>query len=254
MINDKLIKQFYEEGATVIPKVLQAAELDVLMTELENAISEDKKQRPTAFDSGMVHNCMFRGEAMATLLGQPIMHCYLEKLLSPTCILYAYQSSSLPPGTGNYGTRIHVDSPRFIDGYMTNLGVIFPLNDFTVENGATYYLKGSHLSEKIPTEEEFYTKSSRIVCSAGDMILFNARLFHSAGVNHTNETRHSLTLNLCHSYMRQRFDFPRMITEKKLKNYGEKAQRLLGMNVRMPTSLDEFYLPESKRLYKPNQG
>jgi hypothetical protein len=37
---------------------------------------------------------------------------------------------------------------------------------------------------------------------------------------------------------------------QKLKNNGK---RLIGMNVRVPTSLDEFYLPEKKRLYKSNQ-
>ena len=32
------------------------------------------------------------------------------------------------------------------------------------------------------------------------------------------------------------------------------GRRLLGMNVRMPTTLDEFYLPPDQRLYLPAQG
>jgi mannose-6-phosphate isomerase-like protein (cupin superfamily) len=36
-------------------------------------------------------------------------------------------------------------------------------------------------------------------------------------------------------------------------SFKNKGKQLIGMNVRMPTSLDEFYLPEKKRLYKTNQ-
>ncbi|MCI0562573.1 MAG: phytanoyl-CoA dioxygenase family protein, partial [Nitrososphaera sp.] len=93
----------------------------------------------------------------------------------------------------------------------------------------------------------------RAICSSGDMILFNARLVHAAGVNKTSRTRHSLTLNFCRSYMRQRFDFPRLVPPSIVDNLGLDGRRLIGMNVRVPTSLEEFYLPEEQRLYKPNQ-
>jgi ectoine hydroxylase-related dioxygenase (phytanoyl-CoA dioxygenase family) len=137
---------------------------------------------------------------------------------------------------------------------MTNLGVVIPLDDFTLDNGATLMLKGSHLNELLPPAEIFTANAIRATCSAGDMIVFNARLMHAAGVNTTATARHALTLNFCRSFMRQRFDFPRLVPANIIDRLGPDGQRLLGMNVRMPTSLDEFYLPEDKRLYKPNQG
>jgi hypothetical protein len=54
--------------------------------------------------------------------------------------------------------------------------------------------------------------------------------------------------------MRQRFDFPRLVPQPIIDSLGENGKRLIGMNVRMPTSLSEFYLPPEQRLYKPNQG
>jgi len=53
--------------------------------------------------------------------------------------------------------------------------------------------------------------------------------------------------------MRQRFDFPRLMTQEQIDSLGKDGQRLIGMNVRMPTSLEEFYLPEEERFYKPGQ-
>lgn len=243
-----------EEGIVVVPGVLSCSEVSQLRCELESAIAEDLVVRPGVFDTGMVHNCMTRGTRMAALLDHPVMNAFLKCAFAETCILYAYQSSTLPPFAGNYGSRVHVDCPRFIPGYSTNIGVIFPLDDFTLENGATWYLKGSHRSAEIPVDQAFYAAASRASCAAGDMIVFNGRLVHAAGINSTERPRHALTLNICRSFMRQRFDFPRLVAQSLIDSLGADGRRLIGMNVRMPTSLEEFYLPEKERLYKPSQG
>lgn len=254
MVQAAHLETLAHEGLVVVPRVLFADEVAALRAELEAAIAEDAINYPDVFDKGMVHNCMVRGTRMAAILDHPIMHAYLSAAFSDTCILYAYQSSSLAPSQTSYASRVHVDSPRFIPNYATNIGIILALDDFTLDNGATYYLKGSHLNEQIPDDTSFYAHASRALCNAGDMILFNARLVHAAGRNVTNRTRHSLTLNVCRSYMRQRFDFPRLVPQAIIDSLGEAGKRFLGMNVRMPTSLDEFYLPVEQRLYKPNQG
>ena len=54
--------------------------------------------------------------------------------------------------------------------------------------------------------------------------------------------------------MRQRFDFVRMAAASgSLLLMSESQRKLIGYDVRMPTSLDEFFMPEGKRLYKANQ-
>ena len=242
------------EGATIVKQVLTKDEVGALTRELENAIAEDLEKYSNVFDKGMVHNCMVRGQQLAALLDNKLLNFYIKKLFSETCILYAYQSSSLPPQEGNYGTRIHVDSPRFIPGYQTNIGVIFPLTDFRIDNGATKYLPSSHLRETAPDEELFDRHHKQLICRSGDMIIFSGRLYHSAGINESHEYRHSITLNICRSYMRQRFDFPRLVPKELIDKMGEDAKRLIGMNVRMPVSLEQFYVPEEERMYKSNQG
>lgn len=248
------LEEFENNGLVVIKNVLSATILDKLREELNNAIYEDEIARPDVFDKGMVHNCMFRGTEMAKVLDCPEMNIFVGKILMPTFIIYAYQSSSLNPSSSNYGSRMHVDSPRYIEEYPTNVGVIFPLDDFTLDNGATYYLPASHKNKTLPSEEEFYENAKRGICNAGDMLVFAGRLAHAAGQNKTTRTRHALTINFCRSYMRQRFDFPRMMSESDKTSFSENTKKLLGWNVRMPTHLDEFYLPEDQRLYKPNQG
>lgn len=66
-----------------------------------------------------------------------------------------------------------------------------------------------------------------------------------------------LTIGGCRSYMRSRFDFPRLIEHTQsqiLDIVGPVGRRFLGYNVRMPTSLEDYYRPPSERLYLANQG
>jgi ectoine hydroxylase-related dioxygenase (phytanoyl-CoA dioxygenase family) len=149
---------------------------------------------------------------------------------------------------------VHVDSPRVIAGYWTNVGVMVALDDYSAANGATRYLPESFERVDPPSLEEFMAESEQVLPRAGESVIFNARTWHMGGKNTTDQARHAITMNVCRSYMRQRFDYPRLVGAETLDHVGEVGKRFLGFNVRMPASLDEYYLPEPERLYKAGQG
>ena len=251
-----LVQRVRDAGFAVVPDVLPMDVVPVLRGRLQECIEEDLQAwvgKPYP-DAWMVHNLMARDPLFAKVLDNGPLHAYLSEFLTDTCIVYAYTSSSMPPDGTNYSHRIHVDCPRFIPGYVTNMGVMLALDNYTAENGATYFLPGSHLSPHVPTEAEFFARAERVFPKRGDMVIFNARTWHSGGQNRTGQARHALTLNVCRSYMRQRFDYPRLVPPEIVATLGPDGQRFLGFNVRMPASLEEYYLPEPKRLYKTNQG
>ena len=41
------------------------------------------------------------------------------------------------------------------------------------------------------------------------------------GMNSTDTARHAITFNVCRSYMRQRFDYPRLVGDETLAHLGE---------------------------------
>jgi ectoine hydroxylase-related dioxygenase (phytanoyl-CoA dioxygenase family) len=94
----------------------------------------------------------------------------------------------------------------------------------------------------------------RLTCAAGSMILFDGRLFHRAGDNRTEAWRHALTMNACRSFMKQRFDWVRFVPAPIAGALNPQARRIIGFDTRLPTSLEEFFVPEERRLYKPGQG
>lgn len=259
-IDKTIIEDVLTDGFGIVRGVLSGQKVAGLVEELERFLLEDNSigGNVSGTGSNMVSNPMLRGEKNACLIENEVMHAYLDVLMSPTCIIYANHSSSMPPFGTNYSNRIHVDCPRSIPGYITNLGVMFALSDFTRENGATWFLPGSqHLAQEEVTEDLFVASARRALCRSGDMILFNARIWHKGGENTTDRPRHSVALNICRSFMRQRFDYPRLIVNERsdiLNWIGDRGMRMLGYSVRMPASYEDYFLPEAKRLYKANQG
>jgi ectoine hydroxylase-related dioxygenase (phytanoyl-CoA dioxygenase family) len=85
---------------------------------------------------------------------------------------------------------------------------ILPLDDFTIENGATMYIPFSHLARRYPTveilekgsfttvnQDRYPCKKKYFVANVGDVILYPATLWHSAGLNTTTKPRRSLLAN-----------------------------------------------------------
>ena len=250
------LNDFYETGWTIIEDVLAPQEVSVAVRELERCIDEDLRKwaGKTYQDANMVYALMNRADCFARLLENERLHAYIDAVLGETSILYAYTSSSMPPNGTNYSNRVHVDAPRFIPGYVTNAGMVIALTDWTPENGAMSALPGSPHRPDPPTLEEYDANCVRILPKAGQAIFFNARCWHRGERNTTDKPRHAVTMNCCRSYMRTQFDWPRMVRPDVVDKLGEVGRRFLGFNVRMPQSLEEFYVPEEQRLYKANQG
>jgi ectoine hydroxylase-related dioxygenase (phytanoyl-CoA dioxygenase family) len=252
-VRDELLRAVLTDGFTVVPDAVSLECVRSLRQELSVLIDDDRSSLGEAarVDDHMVQNLMVRHPVFLDLLNNAAIVDALDSMLSPTSIVYAYTSSSMPPAGTNYSARVHVDSPRVIPGYITNIGVIVALDDFTDDNGATYFLPGSFERLDPPSEEEFFAGARRVYPKAGDLVVFNARTFHFGGHNATSEARHAVTINACRSYMRQRFDYARMVPDDGL---TPTQRRLLGFDVRVPTSLEEYYVPEDRRLYKAGQG
>jgi ectoine hydroxylase-related dioxygenase (phytanoyl-CoA dioxygenase family) len=223
---------------------------------LEKAIDEfvpHEKSARSVLDKYHMHDLLNRDLLFSKKLEDPRLQQILASVLGDYWIMYAYTSSSLPPHGKNYGSRIHVDSPRWLPNYPTNLGVIWALDDFTLENGATFALPGSHNTPKIPTDQIFDKHCVRLTCKRGDLIVFNARMWHRAGENYTDKFRHALTMNVCRPYMKQRLDWVRFIPESISGQLNSQARRILGFDTRLPSNLEEFFQPEELRFYKGNQ-
>jgi len=204
-------------------------------------------------DKNHIHDLLAKDILYARLLEDARLQQVVSAVLDDYWILYAFTTSSVPPNGENYGGRIHVDCPRFVENYVFNVGIIWTLDDFTAENGGTRLLPSSHHCSTAPTQEYFEKNAVQLCCKAGSLIVFNARVFHCSTKNMTNQWRHSLTMNACRPFMKQRMDWVRIIPESIVNQLNPQAKRIIGYDTRLPASLEEFFVPEQERLYKAYQ-
>ena len=153
----------------------------------------------------------------------------------------------------SYVANIHRDIRFFSGDFPLMLNMLIMVDDFNLDNGATYLLPKSHLTDEKPTEKIFYENSDRIIGGRGDILCFNSNLWHAAGVNKTNEERRALTITFTKPFMKQQFDYSRAIGYKNIEKLSDKLKQLLGYYSRTPSNLNEWYQKPEKRFYRPGQ-
>ena len=245
-------------GYAIVNNFLNTEEITLLKKIMESAIQEYKPIEgvPRSIsDKYQIHDLINRDINYGRLLEDPRLQQLVAPHLGDHWIMYAATSSSIPPHGSNFASRLHVDTPRFQLGYIFNIGIIWTLDDYELNNGgALKILPGSQHSNIKPSLELFEKHCVHAVCKTGSLLIFNAGMYHRTFENSTNEWNHSMTLNACRSFMKQRMDWVRFIPDDISNKLNQQAKRLIGFDTRLPSNLDEFFLPEDQRLYKPNQG
>jgi len=251
---ESILEALERDGYAIAPDALAPSTVARLREDLERAITtEVAYHKGTDYvDYGMVLVCCTHARSFVDVLAEDRVMGVLDRVLGKGCIVYAYTSSSNPPGGANYSHRIHVDAPRLVPGYETNAGVMMLLDDFTEANGATYVLPGSQHTREAPSAEHFFAHAKRVIAPAGSAVYLNPRIWHSGGKNETDRWRHAITLNMCRPYMKQRLDIPKMMAASgvDLTGVSEKALQKMGFYAQVPESLDEYYVPPERRKFR----
>lgn len=246
------LAELNDRGFVVVPEMLDADYCRRAAGELARAVAAEDAYHGNAqhHDHGMVLVCARYGGAFLELLGLASAMEPFEAALGSGCIVYAYTSSSMPPSASNYSGRVHVDCPRLIPGYLSTMGGLFMLDEFTKDNGATWVLPGSHTRADLPSDDEFSAGAIQVIAPAGSAVFFNARLVHRGGINRTSAWRHALTISMVRPWMKQRLDLPRLLKDLDFIGQPARVRQKLGFLARVPESYEEYYAPAHLRPYQ----
>jgi hypothetical protein len=152
-----------------------------------------------AEQSSRVSKLLTRNEVFAKFLQNPKLKNLLDLLFPEGHHLTTYSSNSVVKG--NDKVFWHTDYP-YHDIYgiypdeLLGVQVNFALTDFTVDNGATMYVPQSHLRHRFP--EPFLDKNCNVehmVVPKGTIIIYRGDLWHSQGINNTDQVRSVLLAN-----------------------------------------------------------
>lgn len=110
--------------------------------------------------------------------------------------------------------------------------VMWPLDDFTQENGATRIVTGSHLwGERQPGPE---TKAVSLEVPAGDALFYTGSVWHGGGSNKTDRDRLGVVMHYCASWLRPVENHVLVVPPSLARTLPTRLQELLGYNIHPP--------------------
>lgn len=237
-INQKLISEITTGFETAY---LLRREIQVL-----NGIEENME--------GTLHHLLERDNFAIELLSKLYCDREIRDFLGGNYILNGINGVSSTKKSKSYIHNIHRDVRTFSRESKLMIQMIIVLDDFTIFNGATHFLSGSHKLDMKPEEKHFKAFAEQAVAKKGSIILFDSNIWHAGGINFTRKQRRALTLGFTKPYIKQQFDYPRFLGYE----FGEKIdndlRQIIGYNARVPASLQEYYKPVESRMYKSDQG
>jgi ectoine hydroxylase-related dioxygenase (phytanoyl-CoA dioxygenase family) len=151
---------------------------------------------------------------------------------------YLYNNSARCPLKGNPGQQLHLDSRLPGINFCIVANVLWLLDDFTPENGATRIVPGSHKYSTFAEDGKRYDKEILLTAKKGSAIIFNANLWHGGGGNINGESRWALALGYARWFIKPAFDYMQN-TPKEIYDQLTLAQKkLMGFDLVAPK--DEF--------------
>lgn len=162
----------------------------------------------------------------------PIVLAALDRLLGH------YQLSAptgIEIGPGETAQPLHPDDaiyPLERPHQEIVVNAMWPLCDFTKENGGTVLLPGSHRwANEFPKDD-----SPRITIEmpAGSLLLYSGNLWHGGGANHTDQPRLGVVLHYSASWLRPVENHVLAVPREVVRTLARRLQELLGYNIRPP--------------------
>jgi ectoine hydroxylase-related dioxygenase (phytanoyl-CoA dioxygenase family) len=254
-------QELKEQGYTIIRNQVDKKWLDILSDEIDKAFLEHRNIQ--LYNNNDINS---DGVALHVLLSSPIFIEFLQTLLEnefvqslqdnffhSKCILNSLSALNNLPNQPNFSAIVHRDLRFYSGDFPIMLNCLIMVDDFTIENGGTYLLTGSHLEERKPTDEEFFSNAIQATGKRGDILIFNANVWHSSAPNKTQDNRRAIPFTVSKSFMKQLLDYPRSLGYDKMNSFTYEMQQFLGYHSRVPASLNEWYQPEENRFYKKYQ-
>jgi ectoine hydroxylase-related dioxygenase (phytanoyl-CoA dioxygenase family) len=239
-----LVEQLLDQGYLIIPDAIDAdihrrfsADIDAVFA--KTPFGQGRFYGETTKRFGRL---LIRSEMSARFATHPLILAIAEKILlhelCNTILLNLTQAIEIHAGAPVQFP--HRDQDMFggekgAVNYMLN--VMWPLDDFTVENGATRIWPRSHLSD--PNERLLDREAIPVIAKAGSAILFLGSTQHSGGENRSRKPRRGVIFSYCQGWLRP-WENPWLAYPPHIaRNFDEQVQALVGYRQHLP-SLGNF--------------
>jgi hypothetical protein len=242
-------------GWMLFGSVVPAELLDRMRTDIASHVERCGRLQVEAgiapAPDGTAHHTLGNGDSLDEFLARRFLAPFVGRFFDDApYILHAFNPVTVAPQTRTYLHRVHRDVGTHAGSFRLLLNMLVMVDDFTMENGATHILSGSHHSGDRPTDDVFWRHAERILGRAGSIVLFDSNVWHAAGVNVSAQRRAALTLSFSRPFYKPQMDYARFLGPDYGASLSDDLRQLLGYNAQVPADYSEWYRPIATRLYR----
>jgi ectoine hydroxylase-related dioxygenase (phytanoyl-CoA dioxygenase family) len=179
-----------------------------------------------------VGGTLARSTKSADIIGHELVMAIMDSLLLPHCLSYQIGSTTaieiLP---GEKAQMLHRDDaiyPIRLSALEIQASSLCALDNFTIENGATHVLLGSHRGlEPIMLKHE---DTVQAVMPKGSLLFYLGSTWHSGGANKTDQPRTCLITTYSLGWLKQEEQQILTVPKDMVDQYPEHIRKLIGYN------------------------
>jgi ectoine hydroxylase-related dioxygenase (phytanoyl-CoA dioxygenase family) len=231
---DDLLSSLERDGYVSIADAISPGDVNKARGELD-AILESTPRGRDDFEGRQtqrVYALFAKTRTLDVMATHPTVLEILDRVLGHYH-LSAPAAIAIGPGQGDQ--PLHPDDaiypiarphPEFV------VNVMWPLVDFTVANGATRIVVGSHRwTDQFP---EPSTPTTAVEVPAGSALIYLGSVWHGGGANRTDATRLGVVLHYAAGWLRQVENHVLAVSPETVATLTPRLQELLGYNIYPP--------------------
>src|SRR5215475_1558232 len=223
------------DGYTILERVIEPELVAALAQDLLRLEQQyDVKPAHNAFEGAhtvRIYNLLVHGKLYEQIPVHPEVLPVVEGVLDPGCLVSSLSSISIDPG--ERAQPIHADDqllPLPKPHVATVCNTMWALTDFTVENGATRVIPGSHRRGHSPAFGTHYD-SVAAEMPRGSVLVWHGSLWHGGGGNRSDRRRVGIAMNYCAGWIRQQENQQLGIPRQIAAGFPPRLRRLCGYGI-----------------------
>jgi ectoine hydroxylase-related dioxygenase (phytanoyl-CoA dioxygenase family) len=233
--SDDVAQRLLDDGYVVVTGMMDPAGVAAAREDLDRVLQTTRTGRNffEGFDTQRVYALFAKTRAFDQAATDPLLLGVLDRVLGN------YQLSApvgIRIGPGEKAQILHRDDaiypvPEPHAPLVVN--TMWPLDDFTLENGATRFIPGSHRWEPGRTPGPADEVATAVI-SPGSAMFYLGSLWHGGGANQTSAPRLGVILHYCVGWLRQQENHCLAVPREVASQLPERLQELLGYNIYPP--------------------
>ena len=239
---DDILPVLQRDGVVVIRNIATPETMDRLLADIGPALEHEEPGGGEFFGyrSKRLGGLVGRSPVFSELIVNPLLLGLADAILLPNCETYQIQLSGvLQVWKGGSLQPLHRDTVGY-DPYLELgpgvpeilLSLIWAGSDFSAENGATRFARGSHLWE--PERKATEADIAQAVMPKGSVAVWLGAVLHGMSVNHTDAPRTGMGSGFSVGWLRQEENQYVVCPPDVAAALPEKVQQLLGYQAHSP--------------------